>query len=283
MITHKLPCHYVDFLCKPGLKTRGGTVSLQMYMGAHKNGQKSAEFLDALFGEKGLKDDDDPTWTPQWCVPNSGKWDSEFIIMRKGQGNHVYYVRLWDWIWDNQEKLGTAKSSVLRAVYDKYFVRKAGGSNPLQGMVNDAYFGNECIGFVSNYLRWIGKWESYKGADNHKWSMHFTKQINRLEDVRSLDLLEWVNFGHIALVDDVFGVIGGQLKLNVSQCSGFKDGPKGPMSNNGLMLIDQGDGLFKTVGAWPVDGTLNVRRMPDLQYGSPRYPCTPTVYPAAIR
>ena len=49
LITSKLPCHYVDYLCHPGLQTRAGVVPLQMYMGAHKNEEKSDLFLTELF------------------------------------------------------------------------------------------------------------------------------------------------------------------------------------------------------------------------------------------
>ncbi len=283
VITSKLPCHYVDYLCNPGLKTRGGIVPLQMYMGAHKNGEKSASFLTALFGAR-LADLDDPSWTPQSCVP-----DKELAVMIKGQGNDAYYVRLWDWIWDNQEQLGSSNSQVLRDVYNKYFVRKEGGPNPLYGMVKDAYFGNECIGFVSNYLRYIKVWNEYRGVDNHRWSLHFPQKIQRLEDVRSLDLLEWTTYGHIALVDDVEGVSNGKLKLDISQCSGFEGGLKGPMSNRGVFLsvaAEQGGDnhtRFTISGIVPVGGDLQVRRMPGLQYASPRYPYTPLEpYPAAI-
>lgn len=279
----KLPCHYVDYLCHPGLKTRGGIVPLQMYMGSHVNGANSAAFLSALFGAN-LADLDDPTWTPHWCVP-----DKELEIMVKGQGNDAYYVRLWDWIWDNQEQLGSSKSQVLREVYNKYFVRKEGGDNPLYGMVKDAYFGNECIGFVSNYLRYIKVWDKYRGVNNHSWSAHFSQKIYRLEDVRSLDLLEWVTYGHIALVDDVEGVANGKLKLDISQCSGFPgSGLKGPMSNRGVFLskAEEQDGdthtRFTISGLVPVGSDLQVRRMPGLQYASPRYPyAPPEPHPAA--
>ena len=276
MKTSKLPCHYVDYLCRPGLKTRGGTVPLQMYMGVHKNGKNSAAFLNALFDAR-LADLDDPSWTPQSCVPAN-----ELGIMIKGQGNDAYYVKLWDWIWDNQEQLGSAKNQVLRDVYNKYFVRKEADPNPLKGMVKDAYFGNECIGFVSNYLRYVGRWNAYLGVDNHHWSIHFSQKIQRLEDVRSLDLLEWTTYGHIALVDDVDGVNKGQLKLDISQCSGFPDpGLKGPMSNRGVFLSEavfQGPDnhtRFTLSGLAPVLGDLQVRRMPGLEYTSPRYPYTP--------
>jgi len=284
VITSKLPCHYVDYLCHPGLKTRGGTVPLQMYMGGHKNGENSKNFLTALFSAN-LADLDDPSWTPRSCVPQK-----ELDIMIKGQGNDAYYVRLWDWIWDNQEQLGSSQSPILREVYNKYFVRKTGGPNPLFGMVKDAYFGNECIGFVSNYLRYIKVWNEYKGVDNHHWSIHFYQKIQRLEDVRSLDLLEWTTFGHVALVDDVWGMTGDKLKLDISQCSGFSGGLQGPMSNRGVFLdqtVNQlGDGhtVFTISGNVPVDGNLQVRRMPSLQYASPRYPYTPPEpHPAAVR
>jgi len=122
----KLPCHYVDYLCHPGLKTHGGIVPLQMYMGAHKNGANSEAFPTALF-RANLCDLDDPSWTPQWCVP-----EKELGIMKKGQGNHVCYVRLWNWIWDNQEQLGRSNSEPLPEVYNKYFVRKDAAPIPPQ-------------------------------------------------------------------------------------------------------------------------------------------------------
>jgi hypothetical protein len=282
--TSKLPCHYVDYLCNPGLKTRGGIVPLQMYMGKHTNGEKSAAFLDALFGAN-LADLDNPSWTPRSCVP-----ENELLIMRKGQGNDAYYVKLWDWIWVNQEQLGKSSNPILRDVYNKYFNRMGSGSNPLYDMVKDAYFGNECIGFVSNYLRYIKVWNEYRGVDNHRWSMHFPQKIQRLEHVRSLDLLEWTNVGHIALVDDVDGVINGQLKLDISQCSGFSGGGglKGPMSNRGVFLsraFTQGEDnhtKFTISGAVPVTGDLQVRRMPGLQYNSPRYPYMPETHSAEV-
>jgi hypothetical protein len=86
-------CHYVDYLCNPGLTTRGGVVPLQMYMGVHTNGQNSEAFLTALFAAR-LADPKNLSWTPQSCVP-----PGELLIMKKGQGNDVYYVKLWDWIW----------------------------------------------------------------------------------------------------------------------------------------------------------------------------------------
>src|SRR5579871_3680009 len=128
-VTSKLPCHYVDYLCHPGLQTRAGVVPLQMYMGAHKNGQNSDSFLTELF-KANLADKDNRAWTPQSCVPGD-----ELTIMKKGQGNDVYYVKLWNWIWDNQEQLGTASSQVLRDVYSKYFARKEPGTNGLIKMV----------------------------------------------------------------------------------------------------------------------------------------------------
>ena len=79
---------------------------------------------------------------------------SAFFADLKGQGNDAYYVRLWDWIWDNQEQLGSSKSQVLREVYNKYFVRKEGGDNPLYGMVKDAYFGRASTSADASGCQW---------------------------------------------------------------------------------------------------------------------------------
>jgi hypothetical protein len=271
--TNTLPRDYVTYLCNPGLKTRGGVVPLQMYMGAHKNGKKSAEFLDALF-RANLADLDDRSWTPASCVP-----DSELTIMKKGQGNDVYYVRLWDWIWDNQEQLGSSNSQVLRDVYDKYFVKKLADPNPLVGMVKDAYFGNECIGFVSNYLRHIKAWEKYNGVDNHHWDIHFNEKVQDLDDVRPLDLLEWKTDGHVALINKSYGMLGGQLRVQISQCSGFENGLKGPMTNLAFLSPVNADDsesdaqhrVFKISGVTPVGGYLQIRRMRGLNYATPAH------------
>lgn len=102
------------------------------------------------------------------------------------------------------------------------------------------------------------------------------------DDVRSLDLLEWTTYGHIALVDDVDGVTAGKLRLDISQCSGFEGGLNGPMSNSGVSLSQAFErdgtpkpGVFIIDGSLPVKGELEVRRMPGLQYASPRYPYAP--------
>lgn len=67
-------------------------------------------------------------------------------------------------------------------------------------MVKGAYFGNECIGFVSNYLRYIKVWNKYLGVNNHSWSVHFT----------------------------VDGVANGTLKLDIFPVLGVRWRPQGP-------------------------------------------------------
>ncbi|MFL5084895.1 MAG: hypothetical protein ACJ8FP_08755, partial [Xanthobacteraceae bacterium] len=72
------------------------------------------------------------------------------------------------------------------------------------------------------------------------------------------------------------GVTNGILKLDISQCSGFTGGLQGAMSNRGVLLSPATkQGEFTISGKVPVPGNVEVRRMPGLQYASPRYPYTP--------
>jgi hypothetical protein len=275
-MTSKLPRDYVDYLTKTGIKTRGGTVLLNRYMGAHKNGENSAAFFAALDRAK-LHDLDDTSWNA-----HTGISALDWAIMIKGQGFHVAYKKLWDFLWENQEQMGDSKEPVLRKVYDYYFVRKAGGPNPLQGMVNDAYFGNECIGFVSNYLRWVDAWQGYHGADNHHWVLNHPYPVNSLKDIQPLDLLEWEPpYGHVALIDFPEEPSGGTLKITYSQSSGMPDGTNGPMTNIGhLTPVGNvgGETVYNISGNIPVDGKVKVRRMKGFTYSSPRYAYTPLSY-----
>jgi hypothetical protein len=272
-IVNKLPADYVDYLCNPGLKTNAGTVALQRYMGVNTGNKETAALFQALISS-GIRDTD--TMESAHDVMPAQEW----AIMEKGQGYHVYFMRLWNWMWDNQEQMRDGKNVYLREkIYNEYFRdREATGVNPFWLMVRDHYFGMECIGFVSNYLRYAGVWNSYLGVDNHHWKIHFQSGVNALADVSPLDLLEFVAVGHIALVDAVHGVTDGKLLLDISQCSGYEKkgdlhpGFNGPMKNKGVYLSTtssagvDGPQVFLLDGDVPVPGKVQVRRMRGLTY-----------------
>ena len=258
----KLPSDYVNYLCHPGLKTNAGTVALQRYMGLNTGNKETAALFQALI-DSGIRDTD--SMQSAHDVMPAQEWN----IMWKGQGYHVYFVRLWNWMWDNQEQMRDGNNKYLREnIYNKYFRdRETTGANPFQRMVKDHYFGMECIGFVSNYLRYAGVWRSYKGLANHQWKGHFPHGVNTLDDISRLDLLEWVDKGHIALVDTVNGMTNGKLSLDISQCSGYPGGFNGPMTNEDVQLTDTGTSeggqrVFLFESDVPVTGRVQVRRMP---------------------
>jgi hypothetical protein len=267
-VSHK-PWHYVAFLTDPGLSTNAGRVPLKRYMSFSKGNAEIAALFAAL-NESGIRDTD----SGQTAMPVKDK--DEWNIMWKGQGYHPYFITLWNWLWDNQEQLRDSKNVTLNRIYAKYFAPNAprGKPNPIAAMVEDHYFGIECIGFVSNYLRYTGVWNSYRGVANHSWSIHFKQKIYDLKDVQPLDLLEWTDVGHIALVDDVYDITSGKLKLDVSQCSGFPGGENGPMTNEGVYLSG-GGGEFSLSGKVPVTGSVEVRRMENLTYKAESFQRTP--------
>lgn len=266
-----LPRDYVKFLCTDGLSCNAGKVKLQRYLSLAK-GNSEIDTLFKSLNNTGIADTDtlktalDTVTSPEW-------W-----IMWKGQGYHPFFIRFWNWLWDNQEQLRDKGDKYLKGVYAKYFAPDAPrrSPNPIQCMVEDHYFGMECIGFVSNYLRHVGEWNSYKGVNNHSWKLRFPDPVNKLSDVRPLDLLEWTKVGHIALVDKVWGMEDGKLQIDISQCSGFPKeagGFNGPMSNYGVELTPDGalagQACFQISGTVPVSGQLQIRRMPTLVYQAP--------------
>jgi hypothetical protein len=117
-------------------------------------------------------------------------------------------------------------------------------------MVKDRFFGIDCIGFVANYLMFVGEWDKYYGVEIADWDTVFKSNVRRAADVRPCQILLWP--GHIALVDWVHRVDGDQALVDVCQSSSG-----GPKCNQRVMLTrtglqtKKGYQLFKIEGGTP--------------------------------
>lgn len=227
-----LPYEYVNLLRKPGLGCNAGTVALDAYLcGTHSNGgNDSAHSL--LKNLRWLKDGGTgPTL-------NTLAGGTEIDLALKGQGTHATFVTIWNFICRNKEQMKkltveacsrrtkqNPDKNVVRSgtVFDLYFKGRS-DQQALEAMIDDRFFGMDCIGFTANYLRWLGEWDKYKGATPQQWAQwHCTKKVSSAADVKPLDFLIWD--GHIAIIDWVWGRVDDDV-VKVDICQSSAGGPQ---------------------------------------------------------
>lgn len=283
----KGPNEFVDFLRNPGFQTNAGIVALDTYMGLHRPECKGPVLFDALTATR-IKDTDTGRTAFEASCQGMKYSQEEWNIMRKGQWFYECYVRLWNWLWDNQQQLRDSGNVRLGAIYNWYFApwndldlpyRQWGlpmipllrPGNAIQRMMHDNYFGNECIGFVSNYLRWTGVWEFYMGIANGQWSREFEIPVNKPEEIAELNVLEWADNSHVAIVDRVSPVQVqngiSKITIDMRQCSSG-----GPRYDKGVAL-QAGDfagnsRVYTLSGNVPVQGNVYVRKKRGLTFQS---------------
>jgi len=184
----------------------------------------------------------------------------------------------------NQEQLSAIKLKVVSRppgrrndpvvkktgnVYDLYF-RDNRDAVALQMMVNDGFFGIDCIGFVANYLIYVGELDKYYGYDIANWDRVFTENIRTVRGVKPCQLVLWQNY-HVAIIDWVhkdksgdiiMGNDGNSIIVDICQSSSG-----GPQCNERVILTQnsevshKGYRLFKIQGGTPtlpVNGHVNI-------------------------
>jgi hypothetical protein len=227
-----LPYEYVDLLRHPGLGCSAGNVALDAYMcqTASNGGNDSAK---SLLGSLRWKKDGGTG--PSL---NSLVGSTEMDLALKGQGTHGTFATIWNFMCRNKEMLKTVKvqargrrksngelGTLLREgpVWDLYFKGRSDKA-ALEAMIDDRFFGIDCIGFTANYLRWVGEWDKYKGATPTQWAQwHCTQPVTKAADVKPLDFLIWD--GHIAIVDWVWSLHGTDM-VQVDVCQSSAGGPQ---------------------------------------------------------
>lgn len=280
----KRPSEFVTFLRSPGFRTNAGIVALDTYMGIHKADCRGPVLFDAL-SAAGIKDTDTGLTAYDASCRGMKQPYEEWKIMRKGQGFYECYVRLWNWLWDNQEQLRDSSNPTLKGIYFAHFfaadaarnlalihgdaLLRHFSTNPIQAMMHYKYFGNECIGFVSNYLRWVGEWDQYKGIANGQWKNEFETAVNNLEDIKELNILEWVNNTHVAIIDRVKNTVNqnGTKVTTIDMCQCSEGGPRFDM-NITLTAAEMigNERVYNLSGAVPVQGRVFVRRKRSLVF-----------------
>ena len=145
-------------------------------------------------------------------------------------------------------------------------------------MIEDRFFGIDCIGFVANYMIYSGLWTKYQGHDIPQWADRvFKVNVKKAADVKRLNILIWN--GHIAIVDWVWNMLSDkQVQVDICQSSGGAESKgfvTGPQCNTFVTLTEtsvsgpQNRKMFKISGGdppLPVDGHVYIMEMKDLFY-----------------
>lgn len=88
----------------------------------------------------------------------------------------------------------------------KLYFDKMSDQAALQQMVQDRFFGMDCIGFIANFLIFTGEWDKYYGVSPRRYPDHVAKtNIDDINEVKPLDFMVWN--GHVAMIDWVWEVL----------------------------------------------------------------------------
>jgi hypothetical protein len=271
-----LPYEFVDHLLAPGLPSSAGSIPLLQYLcktqsnGGNDNAHNLFKELRWMKNGAGVSLN---------TLVGGGRID----VMIKGQGHPDDFVKVWDFMIQNKNKLTSIKMNVVHRakgnsgtavvdktgnIHDLYFKGRDNAS-AIKAMIADKFFGIDCIGFVANYLIHVGVWSKYKGYAISQWDNVFTQKVQSINDVQALNILLWD--GHIAIVDWVLETLPDKtLKIDVCQSSGV-----GPQFNGGVYLKEttqkngHGRRLYKIYGgqpAVPVGGYVYIMQMKGLFY-----------------
>lgn len=229
----KLPYMFVDHLTKPGLPCGIGAASLGAYLSStHSNG--GADSAISLIGNIRSKLRDGGTGATLQSLHGSG-----LDRMWRGCGDPAVISDVWKFLCRNRDRLKTVHVDVCARrektapddkvelfdgnLYALYFEGRSDAA-AIQKMVADRFFGLDCIGFVGNYLVWVGEWDDYQGNVPSNWPTKVCKiEVDKAADVKVLDFLCWS--GHIAIVDWVWKMVDDKT-VEVDICQSSAGGPQ---------------------------------------------------------
>jgi hypothetical protein len=256
-----LPYEFVNYLNNPGLTCDAGTVMLSQYVCQNVKNGGNVNAANLLGNLRWMKEGG------KGSMLNSLAGGAPIDLAVKGQGHPDTFVKIWDFMCRNQEQLKNIRLDQGKNVFDKYF-RDNSDETALQMMVNDKFFGIDCVGFVGNYLVHTGLWDKYQGHEIANWDRLFKANIKKAEDVRKCQIILWSNFSHIGIVDWIHGIDGNQVTVDICQSSSG-----GPQCNERVTLTQtktQGKNgyiQFKLEGDLPVTGHVYIMARDGFSYG----------------
>lgn len=239
-----LPYEYVDHLINPGLQTGAGPVALNQYLCQTRSNGGNDSVHSFFKNFRWIKN-------KHGITLNQHVGGSELDKALKGQGNDKTFVAIWNFMLTNKELLdkwtvevcGRANKDgtkdvrrtgkIKRLYFDKMSDRAA-----LQEMVKDRFFGMDCIGFVQNFMIWVGEQAKYEKAVPELYPTRICKiNIDDVSEVKPLDFMIWD--GHVALVDWIWYKIDDKAVM-IDMCQSSSGEALGPQCNQYVVLRQTG-------------------------------------------
>lgn len=225
-----LPYEFVNHLTHPGLLTTAGHVKLNQYLCSTRSngGNDGATSFYKNF---------------RWIKSPTGETLQQHVggsaidLALKGQGSDKAFVKIWNFMLKNKDLLdkytvdvcgrankdGSTNVSQSGKIKRMYF-DKMSDAQALQRMVEDRFFGIDCIGFVSNFLIWVGEWDKYHPVGAGSYPDKVCKiNIDDITEVKPLDFMCWP--GHVALIDWVWEQLPNK-RARIDMCQSSSGGPQ---------------------------------------------------------
>ncbi len=229
----RLPSEFVDYLTKEGLSCGSGKAWLNAYLSStdYNGGADSAvSLIGAIRGT--VKDGGNgPTLQALYGDGLDRMW--------RGCGSPAVISGVWQFLCRNKQQLKTVKVKAYAqrakearstkvetrsgTLFDLYFEGNW-DAQAIQLMVQDRFFGIDCIGFLGNYLVWVGESPDYIGYVPSLWPSRVCKiPVTKASQVKPLDILCWA--GHVAIVDWVWQMLDDKI-VQVDICQSSTGGPQ---------------------------------------------------------
>lgn len=272
------PWQFVDYLNK--LNPSAGQIQLKQYMSSTLSNGGNDSTHSLFKNLRSIHEGGDKHKPKMNDVVGSHALD----LALKGQGSGKTFIDIWNFMCRNKEELKkyTVHAYARRAkgkpndmvplrdgkVFDMYFKGKS-DKEAIDAMIQDRFFGIDCIGFVGQYLVYTGEWAEYIGTKPDLWMRdHCKLAVNKVQDIKALDFLIFVGQGHIAIIDEVLKTVNGKT-IQVDICQSSSGEVIGPQLNRYVELqegIIDGSGrrqyLISHLGTprMPVDGHVYIMR-----------------------
>jgi hypothetical protein len=202
------PDHFVHWATIEGFATKGGNIRLNKYMSASDSNGGSYTSQDLMNQLKGVM-------TRLGSTPPF----RNYVRMFTGQGDINDFITLWNWMYDHLDEMRKLKIQTysVRNNGDGTFTKIPGKlldlatvfkpSRPfpeaMAELVDNACFGWDCIGFVSQYLVTISHLDQYQTWKSDQYlTLGKFDPIKTLEDILPCCVIVFGDW-HIVLVDGV--------------------------------------------------------------------------------
>ena len=251
----------------PVQQTAGATVALRAYVCGNGKNDINAKLMRAALVAAGQKNN--------FRLPAADKRNSAlFEQLFTGQGSPLAFWQMFMTVclWKNDIKaFGASKGKP--GPFDAIIGSERPDAAIIQDLIDQSYFGMDCIGFVGRYLEAAGLMPGYPGLYPRQYLDLFRPVLN-LSEIEDLCVLVWADGTHIAIVDQV--VRRPQANgVQVTELVVCQSANNGPIVNEGARIVETNAPDVLDIAAYnrglaPLQAQLNAKQLTHEQYETER-------------